>query len=308
MRNVLIGLLSFLSVTSMHADMAKSSEYGDVPVCGYYDSKIIGSGCLEMIELIDQFPYGNYSIFDVREHGQFYLDPINDFVKNHLRRGGSWEPFIRVIIDSEAAPGSTALDLGAHIGLHTIVMSRAVGPNGRVIAFEPQPKIFRELFMNMALNQVSNVHFFWAAAGASVGKIELTPLPLTGAVEVNEAGTAINGGSGKFVDLLTIDSLNLNNVSLIKMDVEGQENAVLDGARATILRNKPVIIIEIMGGTNFDTAPKHIRKMITATIRKLKSFGCTVERLRGHDYIAFFPKDAPRILPLIAKSKSLPDW
>lgn len=262
----------------------------------------------EIISSIYAFPYANYPIFLVQSHGYFYLDPINDLIKNHLRRGGTWEPFIRTIIQKHARPGSIALDIGAHIGLHTIIMSRSVGVDGEVLAFEPQPKIFRELFMNMSLNNVSNVRFFWAGVGSTIGQVELTLLMSNGPIEMNEAGTPLNGGSGKFVDLLSIDTLNLKNVSLIKIDVEGQENAVLDGAKETILNNRPIIVIEIMGGHNIDTAPPHIREQILYTINKIGLFGYKVQRLRGHDYIAFPPEALETVSSSIRESHLQPNW
>src|SRR5271157_1487855 len=124
-------------------------------------------------------------------------------------------------------------------------MSQAVGPAGRVIAFEPQPKIFRELFMNVFQSKRDNIRLYWAAVGAKEGAIELSPLGAG-----NEGGTALNGGTGKFVSLLCIDSLHLKNLTLMKIDVEGMEEAVLDGAENTIRQNKPAIIIEICGGSD----------------------------------------------------------
>lgn len=156
-----------------------------------------------------------------------------------------------------------------------------MGNTGTVFAFEPQPKIFRELFLNMALNELSNIWFFYGGVGDKMGQIELSPI-----VQGNEGGTGLWGGTGKFVPLVTIDSLNLKNVSLMKIDVEGQENAVLDGAKETILRERPVILIEIMGGHDADTAPPEIRQKIQHTIQKLEDLNYSVHKIVTHDYLA----------------------
>lgn len=79
----------------------------------------------------------------------------------------------------------------------------------------------------------------------------------------------MGGGNGQFVQLLTIDSLHLKNVSLIKMDVEGMEDQALEGARETILTNHPVIIIEIHGGNNFGSVSQEVRWKIMHTIDTL---------------------------------------
>jgi FkbM family methyltransferase len=177
------------------------------------------------------------------------------------------------------------LDVGAHIGTHTIKLAKAVGPSGRVIAFEPQPKIFRELFMNMKINQLKNVTFYWAGVGATVGQIELSPL-----VATNEGGTGLDGGTGRFVELLTIDSLHLQNVSLMKIDVEGMEDQALEGAKETIASNRPAIVIEIQGGNNFANAPQEVRQKIMHTLDKLDNMGYRVTQLDIHDWLAV-PKE-----------------
>lgn len=234
-----------------------------------------------MRESILHFPQSDYLLFSTFKNGYFYLDNVDDLIKNYLREGGVWEPHIQEAIDQFVRPGSTVLDIGAHIGTHTLAMARAVGAEGKVVAFEPQPKIFRELFLNMTVNHLTNILFYWAAVGDHEGEIELSPL-----VACNEAGTSIQGGSGQFVQLLTIDSLHLQDVSLMKIDVEGMEEQVLEGARETIFAQHPVIIIEIVGGQNFATTTQEVRWQIMHTIDKLEEWGYRVTQLRTHDWLA----------------------
>lgn len=235
----------------------------------------------EIVSYIQNFCFKDYKIYSVDHWGSFYVDGLNDTIKNHIRYGWIWEPYIVSLIEKYAQSGTIMLDIGAHIGTHTVTMAHLAGPTGRVLAFEPQPKIFRELFYNMHLNGVNNVDFFWAGVGDHEGDIELSPFTM-----FNEGGTGLYGGTGKFVDLITIDSLNLENVSLIKMDVEGQEDQVLAGARETILRCKPVILIEIMGGYVFETAPMEIRERILHTMQIVENMGYSLERVHSHDYLA----------------------
>lgn len=239
----------------------------------------------QIIETIYQFPKADYKLFSIPKNGLFYLDDRTDIIKSVLRSGKPWESHIQKILKQHARPGSTVLDIGAHIGTHTLILSRAVGPDGLVFAFEPQPKIFRELFLNMSANNLNNVIFYWAGVGATEGTIELSPL-----VSDNEGGTPLGGGTGQFVRLMTIDSLELKNVSLMKIDVEGMEDQALDGAVQTILSNRPTIIIEIQGGNLFGSAPQEIRRKIMHTIDKLEAMGYTVTHLSTHDWIAF-PKE-----------------
>ena len=243
--------------------------------------KILGHNREQMIELIRSFPCDSYQLFSVPKNGFFYIDGVNDMIKTHMKRGGTWESHIQDLIRQYARLGSTVLDIGAHIGTHTMVMSQSVGAEGRVLAFEPQPKTFRELFLNMALNDLSNISFYWAGVGDRLGNIELGPM-----YEENEGGAGLYGGTGQSVQLLTVDSLRLSNVSLMKIDVEGMEEQVLAGAKETILANRPVIIIEIIGGHDIGEPSREIRQKIVHTINMLEDMGYTVKQLWRHDWIA----------------------
>ena len=269
-----------------------------IPIeCELNKENILGPHKNSLEEMIDQFPYDDYKQVFVKKLGSFYIDNIQDCIKGLLSRGCAWEPHIANLIKKYAKPGTNVLAIGAHIGTHALTIAKSVGVNGRCIAVEPQLKIFRELYMNMSLNHITNISFLWAAIGDHIGTIELPNF-----AAFNEGGTPLiaspllkdgswsytekSGETGVFVDLITIDSLNLENVSLIQIDVESMENAVLDGAKETILRNKPVILIEIMGGSDYLTAPPEIKELIHFTINKIQALGYKVEHISQHDFLA----------------------
>lgn len=244
--------------------------------------KLIHSGrTAEIYSYISSFPAQEYEIHPVPELGRFYLDNPKDYIKNVLRKGIPWGSSIRDLIQVHAWPGTTAIDIGAHIGSLTLAMSQRVGKQGSVFAFEPQPKLFRELVMNMSLNEVSNVEFFWCAVGKDIGEIELGPLS-----PENEGASKLSGGTGKFVDLIPLDALRLKNVSFIKIDVEGMEDQILEGAQKTLRENRPVVALEIMGGYDADTAPPEIFAKIEKTKDFLNHLGFTVYRFSNNDYLA----------------------
>lgn len=284
--------------TSQSSKDVTMNSNSNACICSLDNLKVISSHCQEMLQYIAQFPYSEYHVkrvilFPYEQF--FYIDCIEDHIKNSLERGYAWETHIAKLIMQYARPGSKVLDVGAHIGTHSLTMAKCVGENGEVLAFEPQPKIFRELFLNMKLNKINNASCYWVAVGDENGTIETSNF-----APLNEGGTPLIipnlsmnnwsynplGGTGIFVDLITIDSLNLENVSLIKIDVEGMENAVLDGARETILRNKPIIIIEIMGGYIPETAPRKIVEQIEFTKLKVQNLGYKLIRVVGWDYLA----------------------
>lgn len=260
--------------------------------------EIISTHSQDMIRYIDEFPFNQYHIEMITHFERavfFYIDSINDYIKSYLRKGVVWENYISKLIVKYALQGSKVIDVGAHVGIHTLTMAYCVENHGRVFAFEPQPKLFRELFMNMKINMSNNISCVWGAAGEENSTIE------TSAVTINNEGATpliagfdssgewcsrVIGGTGIYVDLIAIDSLNLNGVSLIKIDVEGMENMVLEGAKETIQKNKPVIILEIMGGWIPETAPSYVIEQIEYTKRIITDLGYDLNRIGDWDYLA----------------------
>lgn len=252
---------------------------------------IYGTGVDEIGKELLEFPLSNYKMVGVytgQEVEYFSVDSEVDYIKKDLLKGVPWEPYVTGYFFKYSKPGSVAVDIGAHIGTHTVQLSRAVGKEGRVVAFEPQPKIFKELLLNMALNQVENCDFYWAACGKEQGRIELSPL-----FAPNEGGTGFGGGgTGQFVDLIPLDELHLQNVSFIKIDVEGMEIDVLEGARQTILRDRPVLLVEICGGCPVEQANQEQKQLISSRMKYIESLGYELMRVyQTCDYLAF-PEDS----------------
>ena len=236
----------------------------------------------QLNSFLSRFPYHHYKICLVEGLGQFYVDSVPDSIKWHLQRGIYWESTIGNLVKEFTQPGTVAIDLGAHIGIHTLTMAKKVGNKGLVIAFEPQWKIFRELYHNVSLNNCSdNVVLLRNAVGDTEGLVEMSIRNPT-----NEGGTPIGKGGDKAY-MVTLDSLNLNQVSLIKMDVESYELKVLEGAKETLLRNKPIIIFEILGGVDLDTCQGNNRENYEAVLQFLTSLGYSIQRIFGNDFIAF---------------------
>src|SRR3954469_1939725 len=141
-------------------------------------------------------------------------------------------------------PGDVVLDVGANIGAHTVPLAQIVGPQGRVIAFEPQRLMFQVLCANVALNSLTNVDCHWAAAGASVGSIVVPEEDY--ASTGNFGGVSLIGAEdGIRVPQVTLDSfLAVSKLKLLKIDVEGMEADVIHRARALIGRFRPLLYVE----------------------------------------------------------------
>lgn len=141
-------------------------------------------------------------------------------------------------------PGDTAVDVGANIGAHTVALARAVGPAGRVLAFEPVWQNYQLLCANLALNGLSWVDGLLAAAGSRDDLLHLGDVDTT--AEGNFGALSLDALPGERpVPLHRLDSVvRQERVRLIKIDVEGMEAEVLDGARALIARSRPALYVE----------------------------------------------------------------
>ena len=235
----------------------------------------------EMRDYVNAFPIGDYEPHAVQGGYRFFVDDPTDMIKQVIVAGYPWERHLIELFERYVDPATVVVEVGAHMGTHTVPMSRLVGPWGRVYAFEPQRKIYRELHHNLALNGVNNAVILPYAVGAGETRIiEMNP-----ATSGNEGGTGVGHG-GDRAELRALDSFGFERVSLLKIDVEGYENEVLDGAVDTIRRNRPVIILEIAGGQDYATASADARERIQVTWRKLEALDYTVTPVFKHDYIA----------------------
>lgn len=139
-------------------------------------------------------------------------------------------------------PGSVVVEAGANIGAHTLHLSRLAGNAGQVHVFEPQRRIFQILCANLALNSVSNVHPRQEGLGSVNGTMWVSA-PDAGAV-ANFGGVALSGSGLEPVQIVTLDSLGLKRLDLVKIDVEGMEERVIQGGIDTIRRLRPKLYLE----------------------------------------------------------------
>ena len=150
-----------------------------------------------------------------------------------------------------------AIDCGANIGILSIEWARFMTGWGRVISFEAQAKLFYAFAENIVLNNCLNIDAYHAAIGNKTGVMAIPEpnylVPSSyGALDLEERpnnmdiGQKIDYTKTIDVDLKTIDSFALERVDFIKIDVEGMEEAVLDGAKGTIEKLKPILFVEIL--------------------------------------------------------------
>jgi FkbM family methyltransferase len=179
-------------------------------------------------------------------HGlKFNIRPIDVPFARMLELNRDYEPATREAILSILKPGSTFVDLGAHLGYFTMLAARQVGPAGRVYAFEPSPGTRQMLERNLSDNHLTGQVV--VVDKASSDRKEQLRFLNTDHPEGN--GVAL---PGEHENVITVEATSLDEyfsalgwpkVDLIKMDVEGQETRTLRGMKELIARNKDLKVI-----------------------------------------------------------------
>ena len=186
--------------------------------------------------------------------------PVTDtYLYDALAECGDYCPGEMQVYRSIIKPSMTVLDVGANIGLMSLHFSELVGPGGTVHAFEPSVFANGLLRHNCALNRRENITIHRSAVSDSMGRTTFAS-PDPAQIERFNFGTMSLGshfvgpnGRDFPTDMITIDSLELDGCDFIKVDVEGFEAAVVQGALETIDRFHPHLSLEI-GNPAADTS------------------------------------------------------
>ncbi len=176
-------------------------------------------------------------------HGMMLYNINDSFIGRSLDLYGEFSEGEINLFEQVVKPGQVILEVGANIGAHTVWMAQAVGRKGMVLAFEPQRIVYQTLCANLALNSIVNVNAFRAAVGKVAGTIVV---PWLDPLHTNNFGGLELGrhGEGEMTPVMTIDGLNLSACHFIKIDVEGMEREVLEGAVQAIAAFSPIIYVE----------------------------------------------------------------
>jgi len=176
-----------------------------------------------------------------------------DLPLDHAHAGlivrGTLEPPVQEALRRLLAPGAVFFDVGANIGFFTILGARLVGPQGRVVAFEPVPACARAVARNIELNGFGQAEIREQAVGARSGSARL--------LVVGEASWSHLASTGRHADVreeidvavVSIDELVAAGAipppDVLKVDTEGAELQAIEGMRATIERHRPAIVCEL---------------------------------------------------------------
>jgi FkbM family methyltransferase len=211
-------------------------------------------------------------VLSASEHGSLIVPRFdrhtvngNDFgVGSRILDWGIWDPremrtllFLLQVRRQHSGDGVHVIDCGANIGVLTIEAAIEMTGWGTVLAIEAQERLYYALAGNIALNNCFNARALHAAVGATNGTMR-APVPdylrpgSFGSLELKERpenefiGQPIDysAAATQEIPALTLDSLTAERVDLLKIDVEGMELEVLDGAADLLARQHPILLVE----------------------------------------------------------------
>ena len=179
-------------------------------------------------------------------HGFFIFDKNDTYVGRSLEIYGEWAEAEVQLFSQIIRPTDTVVEVGANIGSHTLAIAR-LASEGRVHAFEPQPYVFSLLKKNVLDNGFKNTTLWNAAVGSEIGRASMPYLSANIYSPINFGAISIHTISGRRVGvpLLKIDGIQeIQQINFLKIDVEGFEPQVLEGAISAIQKFRPIVFIE----------------------------------------------------------------
>ena len=170
-----------------------------------------------------------------------YLDESDSLL---LSVNGVYEPYETELVSTLVKPGDTVIDVGANIGYYTLQFAQLVGPQGRVIAFEPDPINYQLLVKNITENGYKNVTAVNKAVSDSKGTLKLY---------INEENRGDNrmydssdDRSAVSIETVALDEFlakQQDSIDFIKMDIQGAEILALKGMKNILSKNKNLTLI-----------------------------------------------------------------
>jgi FkbM family methyltransferase len=249
--------------------------------------------------------FGGRDLVKARRRGVMWDLDLKEGIDLTIYVLGAFEWDTLRALESLAPSGATVLDIGANIGAHTLHLARLVGERGRVIAFEPTDYAVAKLRANLKANpdlaprvEVHQAFLVADPRAAPVAALASSwPVDGTKPDDAKMASRAM-GLSGATVTTLDDAMARAGNpdVRLVKMDIDGHELEVLQGARGLLESRRPIIVMEL--------APYVFRppEKFDQMVGLLSGLGYTFRGLGlRHD----LPSDASRLKALISNEGSL---
>lgn len=198
---------------------------------------------------------------------------------------GSHEPLATGAYLQTLSPSDHVIDIGSNIGYWLLLASRKVGEAGRILGFEPVPSVYEILQRNIKRSGQNNIEVYPWAIGSQAGSAQFyqSEIPNWGSL-IQDSRLCPTGSYAVPVKRLDdiLRDFPMFHPTALRMDVEGAELMVLEGARDLLRRFKPTLFIEFHP---FLLGWKAIRDRLTSLLDLGYSSGVLIERTWDHPWI-----------------------
>lgn len=164
----------------------------------------------------------------------------NDGIGIGLIKGQEWEPHLIKFLKNNSQKNLNFLDIGSNYGWHSIISSKLFK---KVFSFEPQILLHNLQKESITENKIENIELY------NFGLSNLNEEKTMNVINYNKdwinAGDLSIGNGGEKIVVKRLDDLNISDVGILKLDVQGYEKFVLEGGTETIKNNKPICVVEL---------------------------------------------------------------
>ena len=235
-----------------------------------------------------------------------------DFIHLYLKVFGVWEPSVTRYFQDTLRHGDVAIDVGANVGVHTLLFSHLVGPTGIVHAIEASPSIFKRLEANLAANHVGNVVAYNVAVVDVPGDVTvfLHDESNLGGTTIVQAEAGRRGAHSEAVvrgqrlaDIVPTE--DLRRARLIKIDVEGAEWPVLMGLKDALpsLAENCDVLVEVTASALADFGAS-----VSDVVALFAEYGFIAWRIPNEYRVEpYFERRPPAPEPLVSTDVELAD-
>ena len=237
---------------------------------------------VELAELLKRISRVTYQDTALTSGRQWHLDPATEFGQRLLTEG-TYDANAVAAFQQVLRPGDTFVDAGANEGWFSVMAAERVGPQGLVLAVEPQARLWPVINRNFLLNRLNNFVLVPFALGAAEGQTEVILYPSlnTGATSL-VAGARTRYRTRQPIGILPLARLceihRLSSIRLMKIDVEGFEMEALKGAGDWLGRIEHIFV---------EMHPPQLQALgtsVEAVERLLQSRGYRPRQIGGVDF------------------------
>ncbi len=205
------------------------------------------------------------------------------FEPTYLR--GDHEPWVQQMLNGEIRPGACFYDIGAHVGFFSLIAARLVGMHGCVVAIEPDPENAARLRTNVERNGMANIRVVEGAVWGTTGEVGF----LRASGSSSRSQGCVGGRRAPDHEVIQVSAISVDDLvfvygerrpDLIKIDVEGGERMVLQGARRVLAEVRPKLLCEV-----------HVQDEITSIRGFLEGFGYSVQQAPVREHYPAYRQD-----------------